>query len=133
MDGGGDFYNFLMAALDTAIALVEVDDVAVFVGDDLDLDVLGAADEAFEEDGIVAEGGTGFAPGFFEFAFEFFGGVDDAHASATATEGGLDDEGEADGLGGALYVLRFCEGFWGAGDYGDICFFSEGAGGGFIA
>lgn len=122
-----------MAALDAAIAFVEVEDVTVLVGDDLDFDVLGAADEALEEDGVVAEGGTGFAAGFFEFALEFAGFIDNAHAAATAPEGGLDDEGEADAFGSGLGLLGGGDGFGSAGDDGDLCFFGEGAGGGFVA
>jgi hypothetical protein len=57
-----------MAPLHRAIALVEVQDVAVAVAQNLDFDVAGAAHEAFDEDGVVAEGGGSFAAGFFQLA-----------------------------------------------------------------
>src|ERR1700728_3667353 len=56
-DGRGDLDDFLVAALHGAVALIEVQDIALRVADDLNLDVLGAADVAFEKDGVVAEGG----------------------------------------------------------------------------
>ena len=48
--GGGDLDDLLVPALDGAVALEEVDEVAVAVAEELDLDVLGLADELFEED-----------------------------------------------------------------------------------
>ena len=68
--GGGDFDDLLMPALDGAIAFVEVDEVAVLVAEELDLDMLGLADEAFEEDVGAAEGGLGFAAGLVEGGVE---------------------------------------------------------------
>jgi hypothetical protein len=93
-DGGGDFDDFLVAALDGAIALVEVEEVAVAVAEDLDFDVAGVADVAFEEDGAVAEGGAGFGGGFGEAGFEVGGFEDDAHAAAAAAEGGFEMRGK---------------------------------------
>ena len=85
-----------MAALDRAIAFVEVEDVAVAVAQDLHFDVLGAGDVFFEKDGGVAEGAAGFVPGFVEQAGQVGGLGHDAHAAAAAAEGRLDDEGKAD-------------------------------------
>ena len=51
-----------MPALDRALALPEVDDVAVGVAQHLDLDVPGLLDELLEEDAVVAEGGLGLGP-----------------------------------------------------------------------
>ena len=59
-----------MPALHRAVALVEVDEVAVLVAEDLHLDVLGAADVALEEDRVVAERRAGFALRLFELAGE---------------------------------------------------------------
>src|SRR5690606_24624907 len=63
---GGDLDDLLVAALDGAVALPQVHEVAVAVAEDLDLDVLGAVDVAFEEDLGAAEGAGGFALGLFE-------------------------------------------------------------------
>ena len=122
-----------MASLDGAIAFVEVQDLAVLVGEDLDFDVAGAADIAFDEDGVVAEGGGGFGVGFGEAGGEFFGGLDDAHATSSATEGCFDDDGEADFLGGGDGFGWILDGFFGARHDGDVGFFGETAGGGFVA
>ena len=72
-DGGRDLDHFLMAALHRAVALVEVEDVAVAVAQDLDLDWRGAADVALDEDRVVAEGGAGLAPGLLELARKILG------------------------------------------------------------
>ena len=51
-----------MTALNRALPLEEVDDVAVRVGKDLDLDVPRALDQPFDVERAVAERGGGFAP-----------------------------------------------------------------------
>ena len=130
--GGSDFDDFLVAALDGAIALVEVDDVAVLVAEDLDFDVLGALDVALEEDGGVAEGVLGFGTGLGEEAGELGRFFDDAHAAPAATEGGLDDEREADFVGDGEGFVGIGDGFLGAGEGGDGELVGEGAGGGFV-
>ena len=55
--------ELLMAALERAIAVPAVDDVAVRIGEDLDLDVPRAIDELLEVDAGVLEGGLGLVPG----------------------------------------------------------------------
>ena len=47
--------DLLVAALQAALALAEVDDVAVAVGEHLDLDVPGVQHESLEEQRVVAE------------------------------------------------------------------------------
>ena len=128
-DRGRDLHHLLMAALHGAIALVEMEDVAVAVAQDLHFDVAGAADEALQEDGVVAEGGAGFAAGFLQAAGEIGGFLDHAHAAAAAAEGGFDDEREAD------FARRSCrpaagslDGFLGAGDDGNAGLLRPGGG-----
>jgi hypothetical protein len=50
--------HLLVAALDRALALAEVDDVAVLVGQHLDLDVARLLDELLDEHAVVAEGSS---------------------------------------------------------------------------
>ena len=95
-----------MAALHRAVALEEVDEVAVRVAEDLHLDVLGAADVALEEHRVVAEGGAGLALRLFERAVELVGLLDDAHAAAAAAERRLDDHREADLARRSARLLR---------------------------
>ena len=47
--------HFLIAALDRAFALAEIDDVAVLVAKHLDFDVARIGDELLDEDAVVAE------------------------------------------------------------------------------
>ena len=133
-DRGRDLDHLLMAALHGAIALVEVQDVAVLVAEDLHFDVLGAADEALEEDGVVAEGGGGFAARLFELAGEIGGLIDDAHAAAAAAEGGLDDQRDSR-CWPAIFAacLGLVTGCFGAGHARDAGLLREAAGGGLVA
>ena len=52
-----------MAALHGAVALVEVNHVAVVISQDLDLDVARVLHVAFQEHGAVAERGLGLVAG----------------------------------------------------------------------
>ena len=47
--------HLLVAALDRAFALAEIEDVAVLVAEHLDLDMARALDELLDEDAVVAE------------------------------------------------------------------------------
>src|SRR5690606_22640409 len=91
--------DLLVPPLETALALAEVDDVAVRVGEDLDLDVPGALDEPFEEEGVVTERRRRFATGGFERGGQILRVLDEAHALAATTGGRLDEHGIADFLG----------------------------------
>ncbi len=66
VDRGRDFDDFLVPPLHRAIPLVEMQQVAVPVAEDLHLDMPRPADVALEKDGVVAERAAGFAPGFFQ-------------------------------------------------------------------
>ena len=76
--------HLLVAALDRALALAEVDHVAVMVAEDLDFDVAGALDQAFDVDFGAAEGALGFAGGVAEGGFEVVLPLHPAHAFAAA-------------------------------------------------
>ena len=69
----GDLDDLLVAALDGAVALEEVDEAAVPVAEQLHFDVAGAADELFEEHVGDAEGGAGLAAGLVEGVVELVG------------------------------------------------------------
>ncbi len=62
----GFFDELLMAALERAVAIPAVDDIAVSVGQDLDFDVAGPVDELLEVDTRVFEGGLGLVAGALE-------------------------------------------------------------------
>lgn len=72
-----------------------MDNVALAVTDDLDLNVLGGTDVTLDEARSVAEGGQSLGRGRLEEGDEVLALTDDAHALATATLGGLDHDGKA--------------------------------------
>ena len=59
-----------MAALERAVALAEVDRLAVAVAEHLELDVARVGEIFFHVDGVVAEGGAGFGRRLAHQAFE---------------------------------------------------------------
>ena len=86
-----------MAALQRAVALAEVDAVAVRIEEKLDLDVTGAVSEALEEDAVVAEArprprrrASASASG------RSSGRSTRAHAAAAAAGRGLHEQREAE-------------------------------------
>src|SRR5690606_7140164 len=100
--GGGDggieagagrlFDDLLVASLDRAVAFVEVQEVAVRIGEDLDFDVAGAADEALQEDRSVPERAARLGLRFLQEFFQVVRVADHAHPAPAAAEGRLDDQ-----------------------------------------
>ncbi len=132
-EGGRDLDHLLMAALHGAIALVQMEDVAVAVAENLHLDVLGALDVALEEHGVVAESGRGFAASLLDAGHQVGGRFDDAHAAPAAAEHRLDDQGKTDAGGDFGNQRGIGDGFFGAGHDGHSGALGELARGGFIA
>ena len=90
-----------MAALDGAFAFAQVDDIAVFVAQDLNLDVTRAFDEFLDIDRRVAEGRLGFGGGHGEGRAHLFARANDAHAFSAAARRSFEHHRIAD-LGGEL-------------------------------
>jgi len=111
-----------VAALHGAVALAEMDDVAVLVAEDLHLDVLRARNVFLEKDGRVAECALGLALRLVEQRRKVAGFLDDAHAAAAAAEGRLDDEREADRFRDLHRLLAIGDGLLGAGQVGTPIF-----------
>ena len=55
--------HFLVAALDGTFALVQMNDIAVLVGDQLDFDMARLGDEFLHQQAAIAEAGLGFVAG----------------------------------------------------------------------
>jgi len=110
-----------------------MDDVAVPVAEDLDFQVPGAADEAFEEDRVVTKRRPGLLTRLGQQRLEIASTLHDSHPPAAAAEGGLDDEREADFPGGPLGGLAPGNGLLQAGNYGHAGLPRQAAGRGFIA
>src|SRR5689334_4521715 len=94
------FDNLLMPALDRAVALEQMDDVAASVAENLYLDMAGAFEIAFQQNRVVAERALRLAPSAVESARELGRALDGAHAPPAAARGGLDHERKSD-------LLRF--------------------------
>src|SRR5207249_3663150 len=77
--------DLLVAALDRALALAEMDERAVAVAQHLHLDVAGTDEELLEVDAPVGEGGLGLAPGGGERVRQLGLARHRAHALAAAT------------------------------------------------
>src|SRR5205085_10069187 len=90
---GRDLDDLLMAELHGAVAVVEMDEVAAGIGEDLHLDVTRPTNEPLEEERAVAEGRLRFASAPRERLGEALGALDHAH-SATAPAGArFEDDG----------------------------------------
>src|SRR5690242_15588441 len=93
------FYDFLMPALDRAIALEQMDDVAASVAENLHLNMAGAFEIAFQQHCVIAESAFRLAPGAVESARELGRARDDAHAPPAAAGGCFYHYRKADALG----------------------------------
>ncbi len=103
--------DLLMAALDRALALAQMDDVPLAIAQNLDLDMPRLGDEFLEEHPIVAEGRAGFASRALECLAQVALAERDAHALAAAARGRLDHHREADRLRNARRQLRLPDRF----------------------
>ena len=90
--------HLLVAALDRAFALVQIDDVAVLVAEQLDFDVARVLDEFLDEHAVVAEARQPLALGCSKPSRTSFS-PGEAHALAAAAGRGLHHHRIADVLG----------------------------------
>ena len=130
--GGGDLDDLLMSPLDGAVALIEMDNVAVVVAEKLNLDMLGLVEEALDEDGAVAEGGLGFRSCALERFLERLLLADASHTSATATKSSLDDDRESVLVRKLLNLLELLDGALRTRHNGDIGSNSQLSSGNFV-
>ena len=108
--------QLLVAALDRAVALAEVDDAALRVGEDLDLYVPRVLQVSLEVDGRVAEEPLALAGGALEGLLELVLALGDAKALAAASAGRLAGDRVSDLLGLLLRLLHVPDGLGGARD-----------------
>src|SRR5918998_5012993 len=95
--GGGALLNdFLVAALDRALALEQVHYAPGRVAEDLDLDVARVLEQALEHERVVAEGRGGLAARARDRIGERRRRAHRQHALAAAAGGGLGEQGPAD-------------------------------------
>jgi hypothetical protein len=98
--------DLLVAPLDRAFALAQVDHLAVTVGQHLDLDVARLLDELLDEDALVAESGARLVARRGETLAGLAVVAGDAHALAAAAGRGLDHDRIADPGGDTRRLIR---------------------------
>ena len=97
--GGALLQDLLVAALQRAVALAEMDGAALAVAQHLDLDVAGTLEILLEIDGVVTECGLGLGARGRERHREISFAVRDLHAAPAATGRRLHQHGKADAGG----------------------------------
>src|SRR5579863_3817599 len=97
--------DLLIAALDRAFALAEIDDIAVLVAENLDFDVARIGDELLDEHAVVAEARFRLGAGARKSFLEFGAAVGDAHTLAAAARRRLDHHRIADLVGDLFRLL----------------------------
>ncbi len=113
---GGFLEHLLVAALERAVALAEVDRAAFAVAEHLELDVARVGEIFLHVDGVVAERRARFRRGLAHRAFEIVAVLDHLHAAAAATRGRLDQDRIADLRGKLLGLGKAGDRAVGAGD-----------------
>src|ERR1700682_910597 len=91
-----------MSALQRAVALAQMNDPALAVADDLDLDVPGPLEVAFEIDVAASEERRRLVLCDRQHASELVAIARDLHAAAAAAGRGFDQDRVADGAGSGL-------------------------------
>ena len=115
--GGGAFDDLLVAALDRAVALVQMVNVALFIAEDLHFDMAGAQDHLLQIALAIAESGFGLAAPFAHFLLQFLFGHDRSHPAPAATPRSFEHQRIADlGRLGADRVHVFAQHFGGGDD-----------------
>ena len=97
--GRGFLDHLLVAALERAVALEQMHDIAMGIAEDLDLDMARACDIDLQQDAVIAEGGLRLAAAGGQSGGEILRAVHPAHALAPASGDGLDQQRVADALG----------------------------------
>lgn len=94
--GRRELDDLLVAVLERAVALAEVDDVAVLVAQHLYFDVLGLNQVLLDEDILIAERLLGLALDALERGSDLFRSVTAPHTVAAAATGCLEDDRETE-------------------------------------
>jgi hypothetical protein len=114
--GGGNLDDFLMSALDRAVTLVKVNNVAMVISEKLDLDMLRFVEESLDEDSAISKRRFCFGGSSVERLLQRFLITDNSHTAATTAEGSLDNDWETILICEFFYLLKplnraFCTGY----------------------
>ena len=119
-NGRGAFFpDLLVAALQRAIALAEMDGAAAAVAKHLDFDVARLLQVFFQIDRGIAERRFGLVGRGRQREREFVGGLRHLHAAAAAAGGRLHQHRKADGFGDGHGVVVGADRAVGAGHHGN--------------
>ena len=132
-NGWRHFDNLLMAALDRAVALIKMEDVPVMISKDLNLNVLGPANIALEENGIVAKRCRRLLPRFGNLGLKLAFGSNDPHATPPSAERCLYDQRESNLGGHSPGYDRVRHRFFGARNHRHACLLGEAPRSGLVA
>ena len=97
-----------------------MDNVAVIVTEELNLNVLGLVEEPLNKNRAVAKSRFGFGGGSLEGFLQRLLVAHDSHATTTTAVGGLDDDGETIFVCEGLDLLVFLNCTLGSGHNGDV-------------
>jgi hypothetical protein len=92
----GKLHHLLIPALEGTVPLIEMDHIAVFVAQNLNLDVLGLNEEFLHKNIIVAKSLFRFGLHQIIIDAHLFHGVAPAHTAPAAARGGLQDHRETE-------------------------------------
>ena len=92
MQGRRYFDNLLVPALDGAVALEEMDSVALSIGEDLDFDVTRTLEEALDEDGAIAKRRLGLGDSTLKCVLKLRLLANDTHSTAASAHSSLDND-----------------------------------------
>ena len=130
---GRELHDLLIAALERAVALEQVDDIAVPVAQHLHLDVLGLDEEFLDEDILVTERLLRLALDLQEVDADILRAVAAAHAAAAAAPGRLEQHRVAELLRERDGVVHIGQRASRAGDGGHAALLRDGLGGQLVA
>ena len=117
-----------MPTLNGAIPLAQVDDVAVFVGQDLKFDMMRTLDIFLDEDAAVAEGGQGLPRRDFHILAQLGIRADDPESASSAAGAGFDHDRVVGFFGKGQGLVDIGDAAFGSGDDRDADSFGELAG-----
>ena len=103
------------------------------VAQNLNLDMAGARHKPFEKYRVIAKGGGGLPPGFFQALGKLAGLLHHAHTAPAAAEGGLNDQRKTNFRRDSGRLLRAAHGLLGTRNHGDAGLLRQAAGGGLVS
>jgi len=96
----------LVATLNTAVALPEMNGAAMAVAEDLDFDMPHFGEESLQVYLCLAKGRLGFGGRLFKAGYKFSRARRNAHAASPAAPGRLEQQGKADLVGKRFGIQR---------------------------